>query len=141
MKTLNKTLLAAGLMLVATVPAYADHNDWKGGIGDRLERQHSRIEHGIDTGKLTRKEAKELRREQRKTRHLYREFREDGYLSKRERRKLRHRLDRVSDQIWDLKHNARSRERSDHRYGYDWHDDGGWPRHHRHDHHNRGWYW
>lgn len=140
MKTLKKSLLVGGLMLVATVSAQAGHNDGKGDIRDRLDRQHSRIEHGIDSGKLTRKEAKVLKREQRKSRHLYHEFKEDGYLSKRERRELNRRLDRVSDQIWDLKHNERSRyDISAHRYGYDWHDVGDWSRYHQH-HHDQDWW-
>jgi septal ring factor EnvC (AmiA/AmiB activator) len=141
MKSLTKSVLVTAMMLMAAVPAYADHNDRKGDIQNRLDRQHARIEHGIDTGKLTRKEARELRREQRKTRHLYQELREDGYLSKRERRKLHRRLAQVSDQIWDLKHNESNRYgMPGHRYGYDWHDGGGWAwRHHRH--HNQDWSW
>jgi hypothetical protein len=105
-----------------------------------LDRQQSRIEQGIESGKLTRKEAKVLKRQQRKTRHLYREFREDGRLSKRERRELDRRLDRVSDQIWELKHNERSRfDVSGYGYGYNWYDDRDWTRHHHHSH-DRDWY-
>jgi hypothetical protein len=139
MKTLKKSLLTGGLMLLATASAYAGHNDGKGDIRDRLDRQHARIEQGIESGKLTRKEAKVLKREQRKTRHLYHEFKEDGYLSKRERRELHRRLGRVSDQIWDLKHNERSRyDMRGYRYGYDWDDVGERSRYH---HHDQKWYW
>jgi len=140
MKTLTKSLFAVAMVLVISAPVYAGHNERGGDVRDRLERQHSRIEHGIDSGKLTRKEAKVLKRQQRETRHLYRDFRDDGRLTKHERRKLDRQLDRNSDRIWDLKHNARSRHfKSDYRYGYEWHDRDGWPRHHHH--HKSGWYW
>jgi septal ring factor EnvC (AmiA/AmiB activator) len=136
MKSLTKSVLATAMLMVVAIPAYAHHNDRKGDIQNRLERQHTRIEQGIDSGELTRKEAKELKREQRKSRHLYQEFREDGYLSKRERRKLHRRLDRISDQIWDLKHNERKRHNMPHYYyGYDRH--GGWSCQHHH-HENQG---
>ena len=137
MKTLNKLLLASGMILAVSLPAYADRSDWKTDVGDRLDRQHSRIEHGIDSGKLTRKEAKALKRE---TRHLYREFREDGHLTKRELRQLDRRLDRASERIWDLKHNQITvHGKPGYRYGYEWHDNDGWSRHHHQ--HKSGWYW
>ena len=141
MKTLAKSILAGSLMFLTTFAAHAEHNDRKGDIGGRLDRQQYRIEQGIESGKLTRKEAKVLKREQRKTRHLYHEFREDGRLSKRERGELHRRLDRVSDHIWDLKHNERSRYGApSHRYGYNWHDDRGWSKHHHRHHDSQYWY-
>jgi septal ring factor EnvC (AmiA/AmiB activator) len=136
MKTLTKAFLASSILLVTAVPAYADHNERNGGILDRMERQHSRIEQGVDTGRLTRKEAKELKKNLHRSRHLFRDFSEDGYLSKKERRTLDRHLDRVSERIWELKHNKRSRHsKPDHRYGYNWHDEAGWSRHH----HSHGW--
>lgn len=133
MKSLTKTIFAASICLLTAAPVYA-HNDWNGGPKDRLERQHERIEHGIDNGQLTRKEAKVLKREQRRSRHLFRDFHADGHLSKRERHKLNRHLDRVSDRIWVLKHNERSRHhKPDYRYDYEWRDDHRRNRHHRQD--------
>ena len=136
MKTSMKVMLATGIFLIAAVPVHAHDGGRNDGVRERMQRQHSRIDHGMETGKLTRKEAKELKQDQYRTRHLFRDFREDGYLSKKERRRLERRLDRVSERIWELKHNKRSRYNGpDHRYSYDWHDDGGRSRH-RHTH---GW--
>ena len=109
MKTLTITLLAASFGLIATVPAYAGHGHSYDRLYDRMERQQERIEHGIDSRELTRKEAKILKKQQRRIRRLAREFREDGWLSKRERRILRRKLDRASEQIRELKHNDLNR--------------------------------
>lgn len=113
MKTLTKTLLAASFCLIATVPAYAGHGHSYGHSNDRLvdrmERQHERIEDGIESSELTRKEAKILKKQQRRIRRLAREYREDGWLSKKERRLLRHKLDRSSQQIREFKHNELNR--------------------------------
>ena len=85
MKTLTKAFFATSLCLVTAVPVYAGHYERNDGFRDRMQRQQSRIEQGIDSGELTRQEAKELKKFQRRIPHLAREFREDGYLSKRER--------------------------------------------------------
>ncbi len=122
MKTLTKTLLAASFCLIATVPAYAGHGHSNGHshdrLIDRLERQHVRIEDGVESRELTRKEAKILKKQQRHIRQLAREFREDGWLSKKERRILRHKLDRSSRQIREFKHSDLNRYVALHkRYG------------------------
>ncbi|MDJ0808104.1 MAG: hypothetical protein QNJ78_14880 [Gammaproteobacteria bacterium] len=109
MKTLNKALVAASFCLIATVPAFADHGHFNDRLFDRLERQHERIEDGIWSRELTRKEVKILKKQQRRIRQLFRVYRDDGRLSKRERRILRNKLDRASLKIMELKHNAVTR--------------------------------
>ena len=139
MKNLNTALFAAALSRAA-VPAFAGHSHH--GVWDRLDRQSTRIESGIDAGDLTRREAKELRKEHRKIKRMARKFREDGYLSKRERRVLRHRLDDASAHIWELRHNG------DYRYtrhrGHDrWKKKSGivyWVDDHGHDRHGYDWW-
>jgi hypothetical protein len=108
MKTSSKTLVIAGLLgLFASLPVFAAYAHTHNGksIHQRLERQQQRIEQGIASGELTRKESKVLQRQQRKVRSLTREFRDDGRLSKKERRVLTRKLDKLSDKIWRLKHN------------------------------------
>jgi hypothetical protein len=112
MNRIAKILVASSVCLLAAAPVYAGHG---GGIGERLERQERRIEQGIRSGELTRREARALKREQRKLRSLVREFREDRLLGKRERRILTRKLDRASDNIYELKHNARDRDSFGHR--------------------------
>ena len=121
MKT-RKLLWTVPLLGMLAMPAiahdYHNHNRFENRFEQRLDRQHARIKQGVRSGELTRKEAKLLRRQQRGIRQLLREFRDDGWLSKKERRILTKKLDRASRRIWEYKHNEFTRHR--HRYGYGW---------------------
>jgi len=118
MKTLTKTLLAGAFCLTASVPVYAGHGQHNAGLFDRMERQQERIEDGVQSRELTRKEAKILHKQQRRIRQLVRLYREDGRLSKKERRILENKLDRASYTIRELKHNDLNRYvRLHRRYG------------------------
>ena len=122
MMTITKAFFATTLCVLIAVPAYAGHNDWNDGLRERMYQLDKRIEHGIKTHELTRKEAKELEQQQHRIHRLAREFREDGRLSRKERHKLERELDRLSDQITEYKHNRHDRPkyRHDHeRYGDD----------------------
>ncbi len=105
MKTAAKIAITALITSVVLTPnlAFSKENGMR--IHDRLIRQQQRIEHGIDNGTLNRKEAKKLKREQRKIRKLVRTFRSDGRLSRAERNKIKKKLDVAGDRIWKLKHN------------------------------------
>jgi hypothetical protein len=105
------TTTAALMLATAIAPAYARADRFH----DRLERQAERIEQGIDSGELNRKEAKILRHQHRDLRQLTRLLADDGHLSKRERRTLRRSYDDASDLIWQLKHNDERRPRHGHR--------------------------
>lgn len=72
-----------------------------------MKNQHYRIKDGIASGALTYREARHLRRHQRKIRKMRHHFLADGRLSHRERRILNQRLNRNSDRIYVLKHNRR----------------------------------
>ncbi|MDJ0808809.1 MAG: hypothetical protein QNJ01_01840 [Desulfobacterales bacterium] len=78
-----------------------------GPIQNRIKNQHCRINDGIASGALTYREARHLRRHQRKIRKMRHHFLADGRLSHRERRILNQRLNRNSDRIYVLKHNRR----------------------------------
>jgi uncharacterized protein YaiI (UPF0178 family) len=109
MKTISKTLIATSLGLLVALPALAQQNEGRyirhDDISERLERQHHRIKKGVKAGQLTGKEAKTLRQHQRDIRYLERLFREDGKLTKKERRILNRELRDSSRQIDRLKHN------------------------------------
>ncbi len=107
MNKIVNTLLTTAVCLFTALPVYAGHGHGHGQnrLLDRLDRQHERIEQGVESGALTHKEVKVLKRQQRKIRHLSRHFREDGHLGNKERRILRRKLDRVSDHIRELKDN------------------------------------
>ncbi len=75
-----------------------------------LERyQIRRIQQGIHSGELTRKEARILRREQRDIQRMKRYFVRDGRISRFERRILGKRYARADQHIYRLKHNRSTR--------------------------------
>ena len=111
MKTLNKTIFAATLCLFAAAPAFAGHGHDRDKstvpyrVAQRLDHQQHRIAKGVRSGKLTHREVKKLRAEQREIRRLVRRFQSDGHFSGKELRYLDKRLDRVSLKIKRMKHN------------------------------------
>ena len=122
MKALSKILIAGSLSLCAVAPAFAHQGHDRPFKGDnlleRMERQQNRIDRGVMNYQLTRKEAKQLRRQQRKIRYLAWRFYGDGHLSKKERRRLQRELDKSSRKIKRLKHNDLERYVNlHHRYG------------------------
>jgi septal ring factor EnvC (AmiA/AmiB activator) len=114
MNPIYKLVTASALSLVIASPVLADRqsycdHDWEDRIERRLDRQYQRIQHGIDQHSLTHKESKHLKKKHRKIRRLSREYREDGYLSRKEFKRLTRKLDRLSDRIWEYKHNELER--------------------------------
>ena len=128
MKPKAKHILIAILALSAATPVLAGRGHGPGRIMDRLERQHDRIEQGIESGELTRREARRLKRQQRELRRLANALYEDHGLSRKDRRLLQEELDRASDRIYRLKHNEKRRSWSYPAYSYWIDDDQGWPR-------------
>lgn len=110
MKKLITTAFALTLA-AAMAPAYAHADKFQ----ERLQRQSARIEQGVESGELTRREANILRREHRELRQLTHLLAGDGRLSKSERRMLNEKYDDTSDLIWRLKHNDQHRHRHSHR--------------------------
>lgn len=135
MKTIEKTLLASSLCMLMAVPAHAGRYHDEGRLMDRMERQHERIESGVESGALNRKEVRKLKKQQRKTRSIARKFREDGALSKKERRILKRQLDKSSDRIWEFKHNDRDRHTDRYTFRETHRDASCRHRHHEHDDH------
>jgi hypothetical protein len=97
-------LMATGVLL--SLPAQAQRGGPPGPrFDDRLDRQSSAIQRGIDSGELTRREVRTLRREQDETRQFMRDVRRDGYPPHEARRMIERRLDRVDGQIRRLSNN------------------------------------
>ena len=109
MKTSAKTLLVASLSQLIAMPAIAGryHNDIR--LMDRMERQHEQIERGIQSGELDRMEVRKLRKDRRKIPSMFRQFRKDDMLTKKERRILKRQLDNRSNRICEFRHNDRER--------------------------------
>ena len=81
----------------------------KANINQRQDRQAWRIREGVRSGELVRKEAKQLRKQQRRIAYLEADFRADGKFTKKERSIIQARLDNASKAIYRLKHNQRTR--------------------------------
>lgn len=113
MKTFTKTALigATALSLLAGAGA-ASAQPYRGGympVEQRLDRLNDRIDRGIQSGQLDRREAMRLRNDARDLRRLSFRYSRDG-LSGWERADLDRRFDRLSARInWD---------RHDAQYGY-----------------------
>ena len=135
MKKLVLTLITTTAMTTA-LPSFADRSHSKDGysgggrnqeivrdkgnrksdrrfehyLDKRQTRQLRRIEHGIDSGELTRKEARKLTRQQRQIARVEKEFSSDGHYSRKERRILEAKLDKAGGGIYRKKHNDRVRK-------------------------------
>jgi hypothetical protein len=97
-------LMATGVLL--SLPAQAQRGGPPGPrFDDRLDRQSSVIQRGIDSGELTRREARTLRRDQDEARQFMRDVRRDGYPPHEARRMIERRLDQVDRRIRELSNN------------------------------------
>ena len=134
---MNKALgmLALGALGLATSGAQADWGHGDRGYADgghayqqsrmfgqqvnaRQDRQMERIQAGMRSGELTRREFRELMHEQHKIRAMEQHFRADGFIDAREFRRLQHALDLASHNIKDEKHDRQTRYAYDHQPWY-----------------------
>jgi uncharacterized protein HemX len=97
---MNKIALIATALIASTAAASA------ASINDRQDYQASRIEQGRKTGKITWTEGLKLRAEQKKIAKKEAEFRDDGYLSKSEKKKLTKMQNNASEHISDEKNDG-----------------------------------
>lgn len=104
MKTLILSLALAGITSLtasAQTPTPA--------IGQKQVNQHERIKEGVDSGQLTKKEARHLRARQAKIRHDKRVARMDGVVTPAERKQLHKEQRRASRAIHRQKHDEQHR--------------------------------
>lgn len=104
MNLMLKATLVAALSSFVFSTAYAGDRD--PGVNKRQRDQHARIAEGVQSGELTRSEAKALRAEQRAIRSEEREFKSDGVLTHHERRELHRDLNESSRDIHREKHDG-----------------------------------
>jgi polyhydroxyalkanoate synthesis regulator phasin len=103
----KKAVVVAAAVLVFTllsVGAYAG-NTRDPGIRERIEEQQKRIDQGIASGQLTRREADIVQDNLNRIRAAEARMKADGTLAPRERARLEHMLDRNSKMISKEKHN------------------------------------
>ncbi len=102
LKLILTTMTAASVLAVSYLPAAA-HDD--GSIDARQERQAHAIERGRIKGKITWREGRKLRRQQRRINRLEHKFRADGHLDRNEMNVLHAMLDDARINIRAKKHN------------------------------------
>ncbi|WP_028057073.1 hypothetical protein [Sphingomonas phyllosphaerae] len=92
-------LIVAGLGLAGvTVPVVASAAPWQS-INARQDRLEQRIERGIRSGQLSRREAMQLRTQYREIARLEDRYRRSDGLSGRERQDLNRRFDALSARV------------------------------------------
>lgn len=79
------------------------------GVNARQQNQRERIQQGVRSGELTRRETRKAVESQRDVRQLERAYKSDGQLTARERADLHHEQNQASRQIYNQKHDAQAR--------------------------------
>jgi len=105
---LGRIVTVAILTLMVSVPVLADEPA-SPGINKREHRQKERIKEGVQSGQLTKKEARHLRREQKRIKAKEAAMKSDGTLTKGERKELQQDLNEASEHIAEQKHDAQTR--------------------------------
>jgi len=135
---ISKALLIAPMLGLLAMPVLASHDSGYSKFDRRLDRQSERIEQGVQSGELTRKEAKVLWKQHRKITKAKDKFLRDGDISRKERRVMKNKLDKASDTIYALKHNDKTRGHgSQHRSGKHGNYSGGYSKHHEYSRHDQ----
>jgi hypothetical protein len=96
-------------------PTAAANNRANRSVERRSDKQTGRIQQGIRSGQITRPEARQLSREQRRIGRAYDRALSDGRLNRHERRHLDKMQERANRHIYRFKHNPASRHG---RYGH-----------------------
>lgn len=105
MKKLFSLTLSVVFVLGLGVAAFA-HTPY---IDRREHREQQRIRQGVRSGELTRGETRRLEMEQARIRGYEWYAKSDGHVSRTERRRLDHMLDRSSRDIYRQKHDGQER--------------------------------
>ena len=106
MATVKMAVLAA---LTCMAAAQADAGVRDPGVNARQHNQRERIQQGVRSGELTRKETRHVAEDQRDIRQLERGYKSDGKLTGAERRDLTHEQNQASRDIYKQKHDAQER--------------------------------
>jgi hypothetical protein len=102
---MNKSILLAALLVVATAPALAGTPR----LDHREAHQANRIYNGVANGELSRPEARRLSTGQMHLRRAEARAKSDGEVTARERAHLEHEADQQSRRIYRQKHDAQQR--------------------------------
>lgn len=105
---LNVKGIAIAITLVFAGSAYAETATPN--LDKRQANQEKRIEQGVKSGELTKKEAARLEKREAKLEANKQKAKADGVVTKKERAKLQHEANRDSKAIYRQKHDAQKRK-------------------------------
>jgi hypothetical protein len=100
-----KKLITLGLAVIVT----ASSSVFAASINDRQQNQRARISNGINSGEITRPEAKRMINQQHNIAVKEARFKSDGTFTRRERANVQNSLNKSSANIYRKKHNRADR--------------------------------
>jgi len=110
MKKFSAVVMTLAGVLAVVSASHADtHRPRDPGVNARQHNQRERIQQGVKSGELTRRETGRLVEEQRDVRQLERAYKSDGTLTGAERRDLHHEQNQASRDIYRQKHDEQDR--------------------------------
>ena len=110
MKKFSAVVLTLAGVLAVVGASQADANRTRDpGVNQRQHNQRERIQQGVKSGELKRRETGRLVEEQRDVRQLERAYKSDGTLTGAERRDLQHEQNQASHDIYRQKHDEQDR--------------------------------
>jgi hypothetical protein len=107
MKSMLTVAALAALLTGVAGESFAGTRD--PGVNARQANQRARIQQGVRSGELTRRETRRAVESQRDIRQLERAYKSDGKLTGAERADLHHEQNQASRQIYNQKHDAQAR--------------------------------
>jgi hypothetical protein len=102
---MNKSMHIAVLAILGTAPVFAGTPR----LNQREANQHARIHQGVESGSLTKPEARRLRAGEARLNYNEARAKADGVVTTAERARLHREADRESERIYRQKHDAQSR--------------------------------
>jgi polyhydroxyalkanoate synthesis regulator phasin len=108
MKSMITAAVAAALMSGFAAEGFAAGTR-DPGVNARQANQRARIEQGVKSGELTRRETRRAVENQRDVRQLEHAYKSDGTLTARERADLHHEQNQASRSLYRQKHDAQDR--------------------------------
>jgi hypothetical protein len=111
MKSILTIAAVAAVLSSVAIPGHAAGTR-DPGVNARQRNQQERVQQGVRSGELTRRETRNVREGQRDIRQLERAYKSDGTLSAAERADLHHEQNQASRQIYRQKHDAQDRPAS-----------------------------
>ncbi|MES9937259.1 MAG: hypothetical protein ABW153_12505 [Sedimenticola sp.] len=104
-----KRLITAGMIVLAAVavaqPVSADGQRRHGHLKEMAREQAMEIREGIRAGDLTHREARKLRKQQKRLKRRFNDYMDDGWLDRGERRELKTAYRKAGKRIHRLRNN------------------------------------